>query len=146
MAAKKRHWFWNLLLVITVIVCLSALVMHYKNWIKVESGNMQILSGFYRVTIDYKELDSVVFADRIPPMERLNGFSALEKEKGIFREFKDSLTDKKVYVFVDNISQQKIKIVYKDSLQLYVNLKDSVKTLELFNQLEQKLNLELVPN
>ncbi len=93
------------------------------------------MSGFYKVNVAYNQLDSVVFVERIPPMERLNGFSALEKEKGIFREFQDSLTDKKVYVFVDNISQQKIKLVYKDSVKLYLNLKDSVKTLNLFNSL-----------
>jgi hypothetical protein len=92
-------------------------------------------------------LDSVVFVARLPPMERLNGFSALEKEKGVFREFKDSLTDKKVYVFVDNISQQKIKLVYKDSVKLYLNLKDSVKTLNLFNSLVPKLRGEIdAPN
>ena len=146
MAGKKRHWFWNLILAITVIVCISALIMHYKNWIKVEPNNFQILSGFYRVQIDYAELDSVQFVKRIPPMERLNGFSALEKEKGIFREFQDSLTDKKVYVFVDNISQQKIKLVYNDTIRLYVNLKDSLKTVELFNSLGKKIDSNIIPN
>jgi len=76
----------------------------------------------------------------------LNGFSALEKEKGIFREFQDSLTDKKVYVFVDNISQQKIKLVYNDTIRLYVNLKDSLKTVELFNSLEKKIDSNIIPN
>ncbi|MFS4466468.1 hypothetical protein [Maribacter sp. 2210JD10-5] len=146
MAVKKRHWFWNLLLVITVIVCLSALVMHYKNWIKLKPKSIQIISGFYHVDIQYEALDSVVFVERIPPMERLNGFSALEKEKGIFREFKDSLTDKKVRVFVDNISQQKIKLVYQDSVKLYLNVKDSVKTIDLFNHLEEKRALNVASN
>ena len=84
-------------------------------------------------------MDSIYFVDKIPPMERLNGFSALEKEKGIFREFKDSLTDKKVYVFVDNINQQKIKLVYKDSFNLYVNVKDSVASKELMENLQKKI-------
>lgn len=105
------------------------------------------MSGFYSRTVDYKELDSVVFVARLPPMERLNGFSAMEKEKGVFREFKDSLTDKKVYVFVDNISQQKIKLVYRDSVQLYLNLADSVKTLNLYNALIPALDRSLeTPN
>lgn len=132
---KKRYWIWNLLLVLTVIVCVSALVMHYKNWVSVKPDHIKVMSGFYSRTVNYKELDSVVFVARLPPMERLNGFSALEKEKGIFREFKDSLTDKNVYVFVDNISQQKIKLVYRDSVKLYLNLADSVKTLNLYNSL-----------
>ena len=43
--------------------------------------------------------------ERIPPMERLNGFSALEKEKGIFREFKDSLTDNKfLYIILQKFN------------------------------------------
>lgn len=132
---KRRHWVWNLLLVLTVILCAWALVMHYKNWVSVKSDHIKVRSGFYSRTVDYKDLDSVVFVARLPPMERLNGFSALEKEKGIFREFKDSLTDKKVYVFVDNISQQKIKLVYRDSVKLYLNLTDSVTTLSLYNAL-----------
>ncbi len=147
MKSNKRHWFWNLLLVLTVIVCAFALTMHYKNWVSVKSNYIKVMSGFYSQSVAYNELDSVVFVARLPPMERLNGFSALEKEKGIFREFKDSLTDKKVYVFVDNISQQKIKLVYKDSVKLYLNLKDSVKTLNLFNSLVLKLRGEIdAPN
>ena len=146
MAVKKRHWFWNLLMVITVIVCISALVMHYKNWIQTKPDKVQILSGFYDINVPYAEMDSVMFVEKIPPMQRLNGFSALEKEKGIFQEFKDSLTEKKVHVFVDNISQQKIKVVYKDSLKLYVNRKDSLRTLELFDFLKGKLENEVLPN
>lgn len=144
---KKRHWLWNLLVVLTVIVCASALVLHYKNWLSLKSDQIKVMSGFYSQTVDFRELDSVVFVPRLPPMKRLNGFSALEKEKGIFREFKDSLNDKKVYVFVDNISQQKIKLVYRDSIKLYLNLADSVNTLNLYNSLIPALGSGLeVPN
>jgi hypothetical protein len=125
--------------VITVLVCLVAFVLHYKNWTKVESDELKILSGFYYKKLRYSELDSVVMVDKIPPMERLNGFSALEKEKGLFREFKDSLTTKKVYVYVDNLTNQKIKVVYNDSSKLYINLKDSLKTQELFTLLKGKI-------
>ena len=79
-------------------------------------------------------------------MIRLNGFSALEKEKGIFQEFKDSLTDKKIHVFVDNISQPKIKLIYKDSLKLYFNLKDSLETDVIFNQLQEQIGRNSIPN
>ncbi|GGD88124.1 hypothetical protein GCM10011412_27450 [Maribacter cobaltidurans] len=116
--------------------------MHYKNWIKNTPDHVRLLSGFYLEKVPYSDLDSVVFVERIPPMLRLNGFSALEKEKGIFQEFKDSLTDKKIYVFVDNISQPKIKLVYKDSLKLYFNLKDSVETVNMFNDLKGKLQVD----
>ncbi len=138
MNEKKRHWFWNVLLVLTVIVCAFVLAMHYKNWLSVNSDHIKVRSGFYSVRVNFNQLDSVVFVPRIPPMQRLNGFSALAKEKGIFREFKDSLTNNEVYVLVDNISQQKIKLVYKDSTKLYLNLKDSVQTLNLFNSLQSK--------
>ncbi len=124
---------------ITVLVCLVAFVLHYKNWTKVESDELKILSGFYYKKLRYSELDSVVMVDKIPPMERLNGFSALEKEKGLFREFKDSLTTKKVFVYVDNLTNQKIKVVYNDSSKLYINLKDSLKTQELFTLLKGKI-------
>ncbi len=139
MATKKRHWLWNILAVVTVVVCLLALLAHFKNWTKVKPDNLQILSGFYYRDIKYSDLDSVLMVERIPPMERLNGFSAFDKGKGIYREFKDSLTDKKVYVFVDNFSNQKIRLVKKDASQLFVNLKDSTKTADLFQFLRTKM-------
>jgi hypothetical protein len=116
-----------------------AFVLHYKNWTKVKSDEIKILSGFYYKKLKYPELDSVLMIDKIPPMERLNGFSVLEKEKGLFREFKDSLTTKKVHVYVDNLSNQKIKVVYNDSSKLYINFADSLKTLELFTLLKGKI-------
>ena len=143
MAKKKRHWLWNILAVITVIVCLMALLAHFKNWTKVKPDQFQILSGFYYQEIKYEDLDSILMVERIPPMIRLNGFSALDKGKGIYQEFKDSLTDKKVYVFVDNFSNQKIRVVRKDSSQLFVNLKDSVETDKLFQFFRSKLDQEV---
>lgn len=140
MAKKKKLWGWNILAVITVVVCILALLAHFKNWTKVKSDHVRILSGFYYKEIKYVDLDSVLMVDRIPPMVRLNGFSAFDKGKGIYREFKDSLTDKKVYVFVDNFANQKIRLVKKDETQLFVNLKDSVETEELFQYFQGKLN------
>ena len=140
MAKKNKLWLWNILAVITVIVCILALLAHFKNWTKVKPDHVRILSGFYYKEIRYDDLDSVLMVDRIPPMIRLNGFSAFDKGKGIYREFKDSLTDKEVYVFVDNFTNQKIKLVKKDATQLFVNLKDSVETEELFQHFQAQLN------
>lgn len=75
--------------------------------------------------------------DKIPSLERKNGFSAWEKEKGIF---KDSLNEEKlVYVYVDNLDHQKIKLTYNDSLLVFINLSDSVKTKELYLYLAEKI-------
>lgn len=139
---KNRHWLWNSLAVLTVIICLLAFTAHYKNWTKTDNEGIQILSGFYYQKLRFSELDSVALIDNIPPMERLNGFSALEKEKGIFREFKDSLTDKKVYVYVDNLSHQKIAVTHQDSLKLYLNFTDSLETDNLYRFLTDKLQRE----
>jgi hypothetical protein len=146
MRLTKNHWIWTVMLVVTVILCAAILILHFKNWISTDNESLKLRSGFYHVVISYSDLDSVVLVDRMPAMERLNGFSALEKEKGIFREFKDSLTDTKVHVFVDNISQQKIKLVYEDSVHLYFNLKDSVETIHLLDDLTTKMNYLRVPN
>ncbi len=129
----------NLLAVVTVIVCFLALLAHYKNWTRLKADRLQILSGFYYKSIPYSDLDSVLMVDKIPPMIRLNGFSAFEQGKGIYQEFKDSLTDKKVNVFVDNFAQSKLKLVYHDSLQLYFNYKDSTETVNAQRFLLQKL-------
>ena len=126
------------MIVFTVIVCLIAFVAHSKNWTKINTQDIQILSGAYYRQIKFADLDSVLLVDKSPPMERLNGFSAMAREKGLFREFKDSLTDKKVYVYIDNFDQQKIKIVYKDSLKLFLNLSDSLETDRLYRFLRDK--------
>ncbi|MBO0342286.1 MAG: hypothetical protein VX798_16685 [Bacteroidota bacterium] len=136
MTSKKRHWLWNVLIVLTVILCVLAFVEHYKNWHKIEEGNLKILSGIYYQKIPLAELDSVLLVDKLPEMERSSGFSWMEKEKGVFN---DSITNTKVYVFVDDLYQQKIKVVHHDSLKMYVNLKDSIKTEELFAFLQTEL-------
>jgi len=142
----KNNRVWTVILIVTVILCAAILILHFKNWIGSDSDGLKLRSGFYHVEIPYSNLDSVVVVERIPPMVRLNGFSALEKEKGVFREFKDSLTNKKVHVFVDNINQQKVKLVYNDSVYLYFNLKDSIETVELLNDLTIKMDALRIPN
>ncbi|EAR02548.1 hypothetical protein [Maribacter sp. HTCC2170] len=137
--AKKRHGFWNVVIVLTVVICLTAFTIHYKNWTKIEQDEVKILSGFYYKKLNFSEIDSVIMIEKIPPMERLNGFSALQKEKGLFREFKDSLTDKKIHVYVDNLENKKIKVVYNDSAKLYLNYADSLKTQKLFTFLKGKI-------
>ncbi len=127
---------WNVLIVITVIFCVLAFVEHYKNWHKIEEGNLKIFSGIYYQKIPLSELDSVLLVDKLPEMERSSGFSWMEKEKGVF---KDSITNTKVYVFVDDLYQQKIKVVHHDSLKIYMNLRDSLKTEELFAALQAEL-------
>lgn len=141
MAAKKNHWFWNIVLFLTIIICVCAFAAHYKNWTKIEPNQMTILSGIYYHDIKYDDLDTVEWVDRIPPMKRLNGFSAFEKGKGVYQEFKDTLTDKKVYVYVDNFERQKIRLVRKDSSQVFLNMKDSLETITLFSLFEEKLKV-----
>ncbi|WP_282112525.1 hypothetical protein [Maribacter stanieri] len=146
MHSSKKNWVWTIALIITVIVCAFVLTLHIKNWVDDDVNSLSLRSGFYNVEIPLNELDSVVLVERIPPMQRLHGFSAFDKEKGVFREFKDSLTDKKVRVFVDNINQNKVKLVYKDSAYVYFNLKDSVETVQLFQKLSTRISSLSTPN
>ncbi len=139
MGAKKKHWLWNILIVITVVVCLCAFAAHYKNWTRTEPNKMTILSGIYYHELKYEDVAQVAWVEKIPPMVRLNGFSAFDKGKGVYQEFKDTLTDKKVYVFVDNFEQQKIRFVQKDSSLVFLNLKDSVETVEMFALFKGKI-------
>lgn len=132
MSNKKRHWIWNLLIFLTLAFCLSAFTLHYKNWYEVEDGELKILSGAYYQRLPLEDVDSVMMVERIPEMERAHGFSWLVKEKGVF---KDSLTESKVYVFVDDLRQQKIRLVHADSLKVFINFSDSLATEELFKTL-----------
>ena len=136
MSKGKRHWLWNVLIVLTLVICVLAFVEHYKNWHKIEEGNFRIFSGIYYQKIPLAELDSVLFVEKLPEMERSSGFSWMEREKGVF---KDSITNTKVYVFVDDLYQQKIKLVYHDSLKMYLNLKDSLETQKLYTTLQRNL-------
>lgn len=137
-ARQRRHWFWNLLLIVSIAVCLLAFAAHYRNWTRLQPHRMQLLSGVYYVELPYAELDSVLWIEKIPHMERDHGFSAGAREKGVFR---DSLSPaRSVYVFVDNLRQAKIKVRYRDSLTLYLNFADSTETVSVFRLLEQKLD------
>ena len=98
--------------------------------------NFKIFSGIYYQKIPLAQIDSVLFVDKLPEMERSSGFSWNAKEKGVF---KDSITQSKVYVFVDDLRQQKIKVVHHDSLKMYVNLQDSLQTQELLSILQTEL-------
>lgn len=143
-ARQRRHWFWNLLLILSLVVCLLAFVAHYRNWTRLQPHRMQLLSGLYYVELPYAELDSIGWIEKIPHMERDHGFSAGAREKGVFR---DSLNpDRPVYVFVDNLRQAKIKVKYRDSLTLYLNFADSTETLSVFRLLEQKLQEQPASN
>ena len=146
MKGKKRHWFWNILIVLTIIVCLLSFLAHYKNWIWKKADSIEILSGVYYMDLPFKTMNEVSMVSKIPSLDRKNGFSAWEKEKGIF---KDSLNEEKlVYVYVDNLHHQKIRLTYNDSLLLFINLSDSVKTKELYLYLEEKIDaqeIQLIP-
>lgn len=139
MSKRKRHWLWNVLIVLTLVICVLAFVEHYKNWHKIEEGNLKIFSGIYYQKLPLTELDSVLFVEKLPEMERSSGFSWMEREKGVF---KDSITNTKVYVFVDDLYQQKIKLVHHDSLKMYLNLKDSLETQKLYAILQRSLSGE----
>ena len=132
MKKNKKNWFWNIIIIFTLIVCAMAFVLHYKNWSKFEEGHFQVVSGIYKQRIPLDAIDSLSFVDRLPEMERKNGFSWMAKEKGVF---KDSLIDAKVYVFVDDLRQQKLRIVHHDSLKLFVNFKDSLETDRFYKSL-----------
>ena len=126
-----------MLIILVVIACIMAFVAHSKNWIKTEGDRVQILSGIFYEDIQISKMDSLNWVDKIPQMERKRGFSAWAVEKGIFL---DSLNpDKRISVFVDNLRNRKIKMVYGDSLVVFLNYSDSIKTDVLFGQLtEQK--------
>ena len=125
---------------LTLLVCGTVFAMHYKNWVKQEPDRLTILSGFYLQRIPYGELNEVGLVERIPELKRINGFSAWEKEKGIFR---DSLKPNyRIYVYVDNLYDEKIRLVYKDSIELYLNLSDSLETRKLLQLLKDQKNLQ----
>lgn len=135
---KKRHWLLNLLIVLTLILVSLAFTAHYKNWVRAEPNDLQILSGIYYRNIPYTDMDSIEMVEKIPGMQRINGFSVKEREKGVFKE--DSIGQNKVYVYVDKLSQSKIRLVYQDSLKLFLNFSDSTETASMYQFLSDKIH------
>ena len=124
----------NLLLILAVITCVMAFIAHAKNWVRLEDDRLRILSGIFYEEIQISQMDSLKWVDKIPQMERERGFSAWSFEKGTF---KDSLMpEKRIRVFVDNLRHRKIKMVYGDTLVLYFNLTDSLKTEALYQKFQ----------
>ena len=139
MSWKKRHWIWNLLIVATLIICALAFLAHYKNWTRIKEDRLEILSGIYYLELPYSEIDSVRMVAHIPKMQRINGFSAWMMEKGIFR---DSIhANNKVHVYVDDLAREKMKVVYGDSLALYLNFTDSLETAKMYQLLTERLEV-----
>ena len=139
MSWKKRHWIWNLLIVATLIICALAFLAHYKNWTRIKEDRLEILSGIYYLELPYSEIDSVRMVAHIPQMQRINGFSAWMMEKGIFR---DSIhANNKVHVYVDDLAREKMKVVYRDSLALYLNFTDSLETAKMYQLLTERLEV-----
>ena len=133
---NKRPWMLNMLIVVTMIVVFLVFTAHYKNWIRTQNDSMEILSGIYYKELRFAEIDSVAMVQKIPSLERINGFSVMEREKGLF---KDSIHKTEVYIYVDRLSQPKIRVVYQDSLKLFLNLSDSTETQQMFQFLTDKI-------
>ena len=129
---KRKNWFWNIMIGITLVGCVLAFVVHYKNWSKFEEGHFQVVSGIYKQRIPLSEIDEVVMVQKLPGMKRKNGFSWLAKEKGVFM---DPVTQIKVYVFVDDKKKKKIRLRHHDSLIMYLNFSDSLKIQEVYDTL-----------
>ena len=105
-----------------------------------EDNRLTLLSGIYYRDLGVGEINEVSMVEKIPELERIHGFSAWENEKGVF---KDSLNPgQKVYVFVDNLYNSKIRLVYRDSMLLYVNLSDAAETENLFTNLRGIIDQE----
>lgn len=143
MRRKKRHWLWNSLIVFTVLLCLAAFILHSQTWTRQETDRIYLISGFYSTEIRYSEIDNISMVPKIPEMERVSGFSVWAVEKGIFR---DTLQGQEgIRVYVDDLSQPKIKLERKEEPQIYVNFKDSLKTKEFFMLLSEIID-ENTPN
>ena len=131
---KKINRFWNVIIVLTLVGCIYAFVVHYKNWTKIENDELYVTSGIYNQKVALAEISAFEFVPKLPQMERKNGFSWLAREKGVFL---DSITGHTVYVFVDDLRQQKLRIQFQDSLQLYLNLADSLETQKIYESIKE---------
>lgn len=138
MKRKKRLWLWNTVLVLTVMICLTAFILHSRTWTRQETDRIYLISGFYSTEIKYSEIEKVSVVPKIPEMERISGFSVWAVEKGIFKDTLQGLEGIRVYV--DDLTQPKIRLERKEDPPIFVNFKDSLKTRKLYELLLAKIN------
>ncbi len=137
MAVAKRHWLWNLVIGLTILVCLSAFILHSRNWIREEEEGFVLFSGFYFSQIRYDDIESVRMVPRIPELERNSGFSVWGIEKGIFRDTLAGMEGIRVYV--DELKYPKILMQRRDASPVYFNFRDSLETVIFFSRLVGKM-------
>jgi len=137
MALRKRHWLWNTVIALTIVICLAAFILHSKNWIRQEEGGFTLISGFYYSEVHYDSIEQVSMVPRIPEMERESGFSAWAVEKGIFRDTLQGLEGIRVYV--EDLKDPKIRLDQRGSAPIYFNFKDSLKTASFYEDLLENL-------
>lgn len=137
MATRKRPWLLNLLIAITVVVCILAFTAHYRNWVRLKEDRVQLLTGVYFLEVPYEALDTVFWVEKIPKLERRHGFSVWAREKGMFMD--SLLPNRPVYVFVDDLRQYKLRVQYQDTLTLYLNFADSLETKNMYEFLLEKV-------
>jgi hypothetical protein len=137
MVAHKRQWIWNIVIGLTIMVCLSAFVLHSKNWIREEEDGFVLLTGFYFSEVRYDEIQTVDMVERIPEMERKSGFSVWGVEKGIFRDTLEGVEGIRVYV--DELKYPKIRLQQKESPPIYFNFGDSTKTDAFLKKISDRL-------
>jgi hypothetical protein len=137
MAGARRHWLLNLLIVVSVILCVLAFAVHSRTWQRAHEDRLQLLTGLYFLEVPFSAVDSLSWKEQLPQLERNHGFSYWAREKG---RFKDSLYPARpIYIFVDDLRQPKLKISYRDSLTLFLNFSDSLETRALYDLLVRKM-------
>ena len=134
----NRNWLLNALIVVTLVVVFVVYAIHYKNWTKMGKDSFRITSGIYYLKVPYADMDSVGLVEKLPSLERITGFSVNEIEKGAYKE--DSIARNKVYVFVEKLSQPKIRVVYRDSIKLFLNFRDSLETQKVYRDMGNRIN------
>lgn len=137
MVRKKRLWVWNIIIVLTILVCLAVFALHLKTYTREAPDKLTLISGFYSSEIDYNEIENISMVPKIPEMERVSGFSVWAVEKGIFRDTIQNMVGIRVYV--DDLTQAKIKLEQKNAPNIYFNFKDSLLTRSYFDLFSTKL-------
>lgn len=125
------------MIVLTVLLCLSAFILHFQTWTRQETDRVYLISGFYSTEILYSDIEKVGMVPKIPEMERISGFSVWAIEKGIFRDTLEGLEGIRVYV--DDLNQPKIKLDRKEKSPIYFNFKDSLKSKEYLELFREKI-------
>ncbi|HEX7494949.1 MAG TPA: hypothetical protein VF346_12070 [Bacteroidales bacterium] len=133
---NKSGYFLSLIIILVSLIFPALLILSGSRDTEVTTTDADIrIQGMYGLTIKYSEIIKLDTISELPGIKlRTNGYALGESYKGNFR----LRNEEKAKLFIKHGSPPYI-LIKTDKLNIYLNFKKPVNTVELYNTLTIKL-------